>query len=224
MDTICELKQQENQSILEGLAMMAYNPSIGRVLEKGGVNKFVKLMVENVSQLEGINNQDEFDSFHNKLVDLIKGEVKTNRGENISYGQAQKPLNVFLKVFVDWSSRPTPKKANQLRTFLHVPLDSILMEETKDKFPKEYEEYVVTTYDSILKDFKKVLIEQNKEVNDRELQRFIDPSKFSLGGMIFKEMYYAWQQCLRRIYPERPVLLDVLWSLKRRDSLKEQEM
>ena len=43
MDVISELKEQENQSIIEGLAMMAYNPSIGRVLEKGGVNKFAKL-------------------------------------------------------------------------------------------------------------------------------------------------------------------------------------
>ena len=88
MDVISELKERENQSIIEGLAMMAYNPSIGRVLEKGGVNKFVKLMAENAFQLEAINNQDEFDGFHSKLVDLIKGELKTNRGEEISYGQA----------------------------------------------------------------------------------------------------------------------------------------
>jgi hypothetical protein len=108
--------------------------------------------------------------------------------------------------------------------FLHVPLDSILMGEIKDKFLKEYEEYVVTAYDSIRKDFKMVLIQQGKEVNDKELQKFIDPSKFSLDGIIFKEMYYAWQQCLRRIYPERPVLLDVLWSLKRRNNLNEQEI
>jgi len=203
---------------------MAYNPSIGRVLEKGGVNKFVKLMVENVPQLEGISNQDEFDGFHDKLVDLIKGAVKTNRGEDISYGQAQKPLNVFFKVFVDWASRPTSKKASQLRMFLHVPLDSILMEEIKDKFPKEYEECVATAYDSIRNDLKEALIQQGKEVNDRELQKFIDPSKFSLNAMIFKEIYYAWQQCLRRIHPERPVLLDVLWSLKRKNSLNEQEI
>jgi hypothetical protein len=34
LDIIYELKERENQSIIEGLAMMAYNPSIGRVLEK----------------------------------------------------------------------------------------------------------------------------------------------------------------------------------------------
>jgi hypothetical protein len=222
MDIISELKKREDQSILEGLAMMAYNPSIGRVLEKGGVNKFVKLMVENVPQLEGISNQHEFDDFHDELIDMIKSEVKTNRGENISYGQAQKPLNVFFKVFVDWAGRPTSEKASQLTMFLHVPLDSILMGEIKDKFPREYEECVVTAYDSIRNDLKEALIQQDKEVNDRELQKFIDPSKFSLDAMIFKEMYHAWQRCLRRIHPERPVLLDVLWSLKRRNNLNEQ--
>lgn len=221
---IAELKRREDQAILEGLAMMAYNPSIGRVLEKGGVNKFVKFMVENVPKLERVSNQDEFDGFHDKLIDMIKGEVKTNRGEEISYGQAQKPLNVFFKVFVDWAGRPTSKKASQLRMFLHVPLDSILMGEIKEKFPTEYEECVVTAYDSIRNNLKEALIQQEREVNDRELQKFIDPSKFSLDAMICKEMYYAWQRCLRKIHPERPVLLDVLWSLKRRDDLNEQEI
>ena len=215
---ISELKDRENQSIIEGLAMISYNPSIGRVLEKGGVNKFVKLMAENTCQLESINNQEEFDGFHQNLIDSIKSELKTNRGEDISYGQAQKPLNVFFKVFVDWSSRPTPKKASQLRIFLHVPLDSILMGQIKENFPEEYKDYVVTAYDSIRKDFKEVLIQRGKEGNDKELEKLIDPSNFSLSGMIFKEMYFAWQQCLRKIYPEKPVLLDVLWSLKRRNS------
>lgn len=224
MSIILELKQQENQAILEGLAMMTYNPSIGRVLEKGGVNKFIKIIVENSRQLESINNQDEFDAFHSKLINVIKSEIKTNRDENISYGQAQKPLNVFLKVFVDWLGRPTLEKASQLKKFLHVPLDSILMGEIKDKFPKEYEERVVAAYDSIREDFKKVLIQQGKEVNDKELQKFIDPYKFSLNEMIFKEMYFAWQQCLRKIYPERPVLLDVLWSMKRRNNFNEEEI
>jgi hypothetical protein len=224
MNIILELKQQENQAILEGLAMMTYNPSIGRVLEKGGINKFVKLMVENIQQLHGINNQEEFDAFHSKLIDLLKNDIKTNRGQEISYGQAQKPLNVFLKVFVDWSGRPTLEEASQLKKFLHVPLDSILMEEIKDKFPKEYEEYVVTAYDSIRKTFKEVLIQQGKEANDKELQKFIDPSNFSLDRIIFKEMYYAWQNCLRNIYPVRPVLIDVLWSMKRRNNFNKEEI
>ncbi|MEW6163332.1 MAG: hypothetical protein AB1606_08505 [Nitrospirota bacterium] len=224
MNIILELKQQENQAILEGLAMMAYNPSIGRVLEKGGVNKFVKLMVENIQQLQGINNQEEFDTFHSKVIDLIKNNIKTNRDKDISYGQAQKPLNVFLKVFVDWSGRPTLEKASHLRKFLHVPLDSILMKEIKDKFPNIYKEYVVNAYDSIRNSFKESLIQQGKEVNDKDLQEVINPFKFSLDRIIFKEMYYAWQKCLRNIYPEKPVLLDVLWSMKRRNNFNEEEI
>jgi hypothetical protein len=224
MDIVSQLKQKEEQAIIEGLAMMVYNPSIGRVLEKGGVNKFIKLMVENTEQLKVINNQEEFDAFHSKLIDLIKNNIKTNRGEDISYGQAQKPLNVFLKVFVDWSKRPTLEKASQLRKFLHVPLDSILMREIKDKFPKVYEEYVVAAYDSIRKDFKEILIQQGREINDNNLQEVINPFNFSLDKIIFKEMYYAWQKCLRNIYPERPILLDILWSMKRRNNFNEEEI
>ena len=196
---------------------MAYNPSIGRVLEKGGVDKFIKVVVENIYQLEDINSQDEFDAFHEKMIAQIIKDIKTNRSEELSYGQAQKPLNVFLKVFVDWSGRPTSEKANQLRKFLHVPLDSILMSEVRNRFPREYKKYVVGIYDSIREKLRIELKQRGENIKNSDLQRIIDPSNFSLNSIINKGMYYAWQNCFRNIYPEKPILLDVLWSIKRKE-------
>jgi len=211
MTIIPKLRQSEREAIIEGLAMMTYNPSIGRVLEKGGVDKFRDLMIEKTRRLEEIKSEAEFDDFHDSIVETIKKEFKTTKGESLSYGQAQKPLNVFLKVYVDWAGQPCLEKVNQLRKFLHVPLDSILMKEIKAHFPDEYKKYVVTTYDSVRNNFKK-----HKEIDESVLRKMIDSSNFSLQRMIFKEMYYAWQQCARAIHPEKPILLDVLWSLKRK--------
>lgn len=145
-------------------------------------------MVENIKELENISDQDKFDAFHGMMVDLIKDEIKTNRGEAISYGQAQKPLNVFLKVFIDWANRPTLEKANKLRKLLHVPLDSILMGEIKDNFPNEYMNQVVHTYDLIRNNLKESLIEKGEKVEDSILRKMISPSDFSLDGIIFKEI------------------------------------
>lgn len=221
MDIISKLKNSEDKAIIEGLTMMTYNPSIGRVFEKGGVDKFREIIIEKVKQLENIDSQDKFDEWHHSIIEKIRTKIKTNKGDKPSYGQAQKPLNVFLKVFVDWAGRPTLGKASQLRKFLHVPLDSILMGEIKDKLPNVYEKCVVNAYDSIRKRFKMLLIQQGKEENDEDLQKFIGPSNFSLDRIIFKEMYYAWQVCLRAIYPEKPILLDVLWSLRRKNKSEE---
>jgi len=214
MDIINELKQNEENAILETFAMMVYIPSIGRVLEKGGIDKFTKIMLKEVKNLEKINSQDEFDNFHDSVINLIMKEIKTKKGEPQSYGQAQKPLNVFLKVYVDWTCRPNLKKSEQLRVFLHVPLDSILMGEIKNKYPNEYEKHVVTTYNSVRDSLRK--IDLYKKFGESGLRILIKPSDFSLNKIIYKKMYYAWQYCLRAIYPEKPVLLDVLWSLKRR--------
>ena len=213
---ISKLRQSEKEAIIDGLAMMSYNPSIGRVLEKGGVDKFRRIMTKETKKLQEISSESEFDDFHHSIVSTIVKGFKTARGSSLSYGQAQKPLNVFLKVYVDWAGQSTSEKAKQLRKFLHVPLDSILMEQIKVHFPDEFKEYVVAAYDSERDKLRRSLVDKQKEVNESDLRRFIDPSNFSLQSIVFYETYYAWQKCARAIYPKKPVLLDVFWSIERR--------
>jgi len=90
------LNGKEPEAITRTLAMMAYNPSIGRVLEKGGVDRFPDLMVETVPKFYGLVTREHFESVHAGACEDILSSFKTNRGNSLSYGQAQKPLNVFL--------------------------------------------------------------------------------------------------------------------------------
>lgn len=214
---ISKLRQNEEKAIIDGLTMMTYTPSLVGTLEKGGVDKFRNLMIEKVRLLREISSQDEFDEWHHSIVKTIQQEIKTNKGERASYGQAQKPLNVFLKVYVDWASQPTLEKSEQLRKFLHLPLDSIVMKEIKTYYRDKWEEYVVAGYNIEREIFKKRLIKQGKKIDDSDLRRLINPSDVLLSKIIFEGMYYAWQKCVRAIYPEKPVLLDVLWSMKRKE-------
>lgn len=216
-ELIAFLQRNEEEVIVKGLAFMTYNPSIGRVLEKGGVDKFATLIVNNIDSLKKINSQEKFDEFHDFIAKKIIEDFKTAKGNDLSYGQAQKPLNVFLKVYIDWASLPTLERANRLRRYIHVPLDSILMEEIEKQFPREYEQYVVATYDSERDQLRKVLEKKGEEVNASTLRQFINPRDFSLRNIHFREMYYAWQHCARAIYSEKPILLDVIWSIKRRE-------
>jgi len=177
------LKQLESKSILCSTAMMTYNPSIGRVLKKGGVDQFIIIAWEKTHTTGNIQRQDEFDKWHNNFVETVRNQIQvTSKGESISYGQAQKPVNVFLKVYIDWANLPDLKTASRLRPHLHVPLDSVVMKYVRSHFPKHFQKF-------------KLRINPLSSIN--------------------KEHYYSWQQCFRRIYPEKPLLIDVFWAVKR---------
>jgi hypothetical protein len=145
----------EEKAIFTTLAMMSYNPSIGRVFRKGGVNGFILIMQEEFPRTKTIRATDEFDVWHDQTVKKIANTIATtSTGKKISYGQAQKPINVFLKVYVDWAGLPTIETATKLRPFLHVPIDSVVMKFTKQSFPKYYEKHnlKVTSLANINKD------------------------------------------------------------------------
>lgn len=147
------LRKIEPDAILYSMAMMAYNPSIGRVLKKGGVNQFVKISKEMISKLENVHLQSEFEMWHAEFIEKVKDTLgTTSRGETISYGQAQKPINVFLKVYVDWANLPKPEVTSKVRSFLHVPLDQRVMKHYPRLFPEDCKELKSARLSEIGKD------------------------------------------------------------------------
>lgn len=184
------LKQLESKCVLCTIAMMAYNPSIGRVLKKGGVDQFIIIAWEKINNLRKIVSQNEFDKWHDNFVQAVKDKIGvTSKGESISYGQAQKPVNVFLKVYVDWANLPNHKIAQRLRPYLHVPLDSVVMKYVKSHFPTHFQDFRL---------------------------------RLNPLSSIDKEQYYRWQQCFRRINPEKPLVIDVFWAVKRFGKILEK--
>lgn len=183
-----DLKSREDNFIIEVLAFMSYNPSIGRVLEKGGVIKFKDMALNYVKDLNNILSKEDFDRFHNSWVQKIIDTIQTN-GKNpkiCSYGQAQKAVNVFLKLYCDWSSKPDCKTAKGLRPFLHVPLDSIMMSEISKEYPEFYKREI-------------------KPINN----------SFSLSK-IEKNIYDEWQKFFRRMCPDKPLIYDLVWAKYRK--------
>lgn len=190
MDAIIEkLKRQEKNIIVEVMAFMAYNPSIGRVLEKGGVKDFQAITLKKIEKIKDVKSVNDFDVFHKIWVSEIQKKIKTNsKGKNdtCSYGQAQKPINVFLKLYVDWASLPDSATAKRIRPWLHVPLDSILMKELS----KVYDDY-----------FKKEIYPLQK-------------SSWVLSK-ITQPIYEKWQILFREKYPIKPLLFDIVWAANR---------
>ena len=88
---------KEPEAIIRTLAMMAFIPAIGRVLEEDSVDRFADLMVETIPKFYGWFTHERFNEVHAETCDQIISSFKTARKkEDLSYGQAQKPVNVFL--------------------------------------------------------------------------------------------------------------------------------
>ncbi len=166
---------REPEAIIRSLAMMAYNPAIGRVLEAGGVDKFSDLMVETIPKFYGYVTRDHFETIYAETCERILVSFKTNRGESLSYGQAQKPLNVFLKVYVDWANRPDQGLAEKLIPLLHVPLDSLLMQFIAREFLHEYQTQIVP----LRKRLAELIAERMEKTTPRMVERAFG-TEFSL--------------------------------------------
>ena len=203
------LRRKELEFTTKGIAMTSYNASIARVLEKGGVDKFEEFAWEAAQQLGGVECVEDFDRFHGNFVGEIMRTLRTNEktgSKPLSYGQGQKPVNVFLKAYVDKAGLPEAKLAEKLRPFLHVPLDSEMMEYFCEEFPNEYGAFVRPVIDKYQQAGKRH--GYNFRLSDREF--------LALHQILDEDHYYAWQNLFRRLYPEKPVLLDTVYSLRTR--------
>lgn len=209
------LSGRESEAIIRTLAMMAYIPAIGRVLEKGGVGKFADLMVETVPKFYGLVTREHVDTIHAQTCERILSSFKTKSNQDLSYGQAQKALNVFLKVYVDHAKRPDPELAQKLVPFLHVPLDSILMKFIAREFREEYEKRIVRLRQQLAERTAERLKEHMPDSKPSSIRRALLGNEFSLVG-INKEIYLAWQALLRSLWPGKPLMLDIIWVLERR--------
>lgn len=111
---------------------------------------------------------------------------KRNKRKDCSYRQAQKAINVFLKLFVDWANLPDRKTAKRMRPFLHVPLDSVVMKTVIREYAEFYQQTI------------------------RPLQSGFNLSRLS------RKAYNKWQELFRQKYPPKPLLFDVAWWSYRR--------
>lgn len=210
---------KEQEAILRTLAMMAYNPAIGRVLAKGGVVKFSDLMVAEIPKLYAVANEGVFEQWHAEVCARILANFKTTKDQKLSYGQAQKPLNVFLKVYVDWARLPARELADKLAPSLHCPLDSVVMKFVKREFRSAYDDRI----GSLRRHKIDRLAERVTELvgtSSRAVAKRFAGAEHSLAA-VDKETYLEWQALLRTLWPGKPVQFDLVWALERRPSSTE---
>jgi hypothetical protein len=118
-----DLKANEDLSIVRGLGSLAFVRAQGRTLEERSQERVLELLWAIRRELDSLVSREQFDASHHAWVERAVQILRTNRLGQLAYGQGQKTINVFLKFYVDWASRPTPEIAQRIRPWLHCPLD-----------------------------------------------------------------------------------------------------
>jgi hypothetical protein len=138
-------------------------------------------------------SEKQFNARHHAWVQSAVRVLRTNRNSELAYGQGQKTINVFLKFYVDWASRPSADTAARLRPWLHCPLDKVVMEELRRRDTKTWREQIWLPY----------------------YRGRVSHQQRSSMSTVDKAAYRAWQSWIRNLSPDKPVLIDALWSLLR---------
>ena len=128
-DWVSKLADNEDLSIVRGLGSLAFLRAQGRTLEERSQEKYPGAPVRHPQRIR-------LDRFPRGIrptppcVDWPRRSGTPDEPPNAAgtYGQGQKTINVFLKFYVDWASRPTVDVATRMRPWLHCPLDKVVME------------------------------------------------------------------------------------------------
>jgi len=177
-------------------------------LERQFFPKFQELSFRFALKLKSVNSREEFDLFHRSYIQAFRQDIKTRGGTVVSYGEAQKPVNIFLKEYVEKSKLLDVALAERLRPLLHVTLDGIIIMYMQSFFREDYNAFIASVIKVCgLIDLYDVTQYRNKDISESLQAQLM---------FINHEVYTAWQSWFRSISPERPVLLDTVWSIARK--------
>jgi hypothetical protein len=180
-------------------------------LERNCFAKFQELSYPFALKLKSIGSREEFDVYHRSFVQTFRQEIKTRGGTIVSYGEAQKPINIFLKEYVEKSGLIDPDLSNKLSPMLHVTLDGVIVAYMQSFFREEFDAFIAPANKTTgLIDTLHAPQFRNRDLSESLQQQLM---------FINLEIYSAWQNWFRSIHPARPVLLDTVWSIARQTLL-----
>jgi hypothetical protein len=190
---LTNLAQNEDLSIVRGLGSLAFVRAQGRTLEERSQEKILEQLWNIRVELESIATREQFDSRHHAWVEHAVQVLRTNRQSELAYGQGQKTINVFLKFYIDWASRPTADVAERLRPWLHCPLDKVVMEALRAHDTDSW----------------------RRRIWERHYRGRVSHQQRASMSMINEAAYKEWQAWIRELSPKKPLLIDTIWSLDR---------
>ena len=142
---ICVFGTEENNE--KAAANRAYRDMCRTIRFEKGVSqkqkndcraRVVELIETEIKKYNSIDTVEKYDEFHDSLCLRIIDFYDNPTIAEITYGQAQKWVNMTMKYLCvlyegqcDW--------LNKIYSFLHIPIDSIILDKAKKEFPNEFQ-------------------------------------------------------------------------------------
>jgi hypothetical protein len=208
----CEAREEEekSQGIDTGAMMLR---RLSPRLERDFFPKFQELGWQFSRRLKSISTVDDFDSYHHEFVSAFRDTIKARSGTVVSYGEAQQPINIFLKDYTENARLTAVSGASRLNGWLHATLDGVIIYYFQSFFREDFLEHI-GPYQAACGGFD---AGRSAPFHRR------DTSHSQLTQLMFfgRDTYHAWQSWFRQIFPARPALLDAVWSIARQDLFAE---
>ena len=141
---ICVFGTEKNNE--KATAKRAYRDMCRTIRFEKGVSQTVKddcrtrvieLIETEIKTCNSIDTIEKYDKFHDSLCLRIIDCYNNQTIAEITYGQAQKWVNMTMKYLCvlyegqcDW--------LNKIYSFLHIPIDSIILDKAKKEFPNDF--------------------------------------------------------------------------------------
>ena len=141
---ICVFGTEENNE--KAAAKRAYRDMCRTIRFEKGVSqklkddcrtRVIELIETKIKKCNSIDTVEKYDEFHDSLCLRIIDCYDNQTIAEITYGQAQKWVNMTMKYLCvlyegqcDW--------LNKIYSFLHIPIDSIILYKAKKEFPNEF--------------------------------------------------------------------------------------
>ena len=112
-----------------------------RLYKKGTKKKLIKKILKLLPEIRKVDSSEDFEKYHYAFcrwaIKNIFSSKSTLNGENISYGQAAKTLDVTLSVLLYYCNWPNKTRSKKLLKWIHAAIDNDMMRYLKKHYPKD---------------------------------------------------------------------------------------
>ena len=130
-------KAAANRAYRDMCRTIRFEKGVSQTVKDDCRTRVIELIETEIKECNSIDTIEKYDKFHDSLCLRIIDCYDNQTIAEITYGQAQKWVNMTMKYLCvlyegqcDW--------LNKIYSFLHIPIDSIILDKAKKEFPNDF--------------------------------------------------------------------------------------
>lgn len=130
-------KAAANRAYRDMCRTIRFEKGVSQMLKNDCRTRVVELIETEIKNCNSIDTLEKYDEFHDSLCLSIINFYDNQTIAEITYGQAQKWVNMTMK-YLCVLYEGQCYWLNKIYSFLHIPIDSIILDKARKEFPNEF--------------------------------------------------------------------------------------